>query len=110
MSHKDVYGTVSQYVPCTHMEWINDSAPELPWACYYGEDYPICAGDVQIAVTHRWTVELYEKRRDKELEENLANALREEFGNVRRDESYVENDNMLIVIYKFRQIEGEFDG
>lgn len=110
MSHADVYGVVSQFVPCTHMEWPNDSAPDLPWACYEGEDYAICASDIQIAVKHRWTVELYEKRRDKELEKNLSNALREKFGSVNRDESYVENDNMLVVYYTFYQIEGEFDG
>ena len=110
MSHKDVYSTVAQFVPCTHMEWPNDSAPDLPWACYHGEDRPVSAGDVQIAVRHRWTVELYEKRRDKTLEKNLADALRAKFGSIRREESYVENDNMLMVIFTFGQIEGEFDG
>lgn len=110
MSHADVYSTVSQFVPCTHMEWPNDSAPDLPWACYYGEDRPFSAGDEQIAVTHRWTVELYEKRRDKALETKLADALRDKFGSIRREESYVENDNMLMVIFTFRQIEGVFDG
>lgn len=110
MSHADVYGVVSQFVPCSHMEWPNDSAPDLPWALYYGRAYPIAAGDMQIATKHRWTVELYEKRRDKNLEISLSDALREEFGPIRRDESYVENDNMLIVIYTFYQIEGEFDG
>lgn len=109
MSHADVYAVVSEFVPCTHMEWPNDSAPDLPWACYHGEAYPISADDMEIAVKHRWTVELYEKRRDKELEMRLADALRERFGSIRREESYVENDNMLEVIYTFRQIEGEFD-
>lgn len=92
------------------MEWPNDDAPTLPFACYYGEDRPICADDTQIAVERRWTVELYEKRRDRELEEAMSTALRGEFGSVRREESYIENDNMLMVIYTFRQIEGEFDG
>lgn len=110
MSHRDVYETVSQHVPCTHMEWPTDDVPPLPWACYYGEDRPIGADDSQLAVRHRWTVELYEKRRDKELEVNLANSLRERFGTIRRNVSYVENDNMLEVIFTFYQIEGEFDG
>lgn len=110
MSHETVYRTVAEFVPCTHMEWPDDSAPALPWACYYGTDTPIAAGDMQIAVKHRWTVELYEKRRDKALEEAVSNALREEFGSIRREESYVENDNMLVVIYTFYEIEGDFDG
>ena len=110
MSHADVYAVVSDFVPTSHMEWPNDSAPDLPWALYYGEDYPIAAGDVQIAVKHRWTVELYEKRRDKALEKDLGDALREEFGSIHREESYIENDNMLEVVYTFYQIEGDFDG
>lgn len=114
MSHADVYAAVSQHVPCTHMEWPSSadgsSVPPLPWACYYGEDRPICASDDQIAVRHRWTVELYERFRDRELEEALANTLRENFTCVRREESYIENDNMLEVIFTFYQIEGGFDG
>ena len=110
MSHADVYAVVSRFVPCTHMEWPDDTAPALPMACYYGDDVPITAGDIQIAVKHKWTVELYEKRRDKGLETSLANALREAFGSIGRSESYVENDNMLLVAYTFSQIEGGFDG
>ena len=110
MSHQDVYGVVSGFVPCAHMEFPNDTAPAPPFACYYGEDRPIAADDCQLAVIHRWTVELYEKRRDSKLERELADALRAEFGNVRREESYVENENLLMVIYTFRQIEGDFDG
>ena len=110
MAHKDVYEVVSAKVPTRHMEWPNDTAPPLPWALYHGEDTPIVADDVQIAVRRRWTVELYEKRRDKELETELANALRVRFGSVKREESWIENDNMLEVIYTFYEIEGEFDG
>ena len=110
MSHADVYRVVSGFVPTSHMEWPNDSAPSLPWALYYGRDFSYSADDFQIAVKHRWTVELYEKRRDAQLETELANALREEFGQVNREESYIENDNMLVVIFTFYQLEGEFDG
>lgn len=110
MSHADVYRVVSEFVPTTHMEWPNDSMPDLPMACYYGSDNSISADDFQIAVRHRWTVELYEKRRNAQLETDLANALREEFGQINREESYIENDNVLMVIFTFYQIEGEFDG
>lgn len=110
MSHADVYEAVSAVAPCAHMEWPGGSAPPLPWAIYYGRSEPICAGDEQLAVKHRWTVELYEARRDPVLEEALGDELRERFGPVTRDESYKENDNMLMVTYTFRQIEGETDG
>lgn len=93
------------------MEWPNDSAPEPPFACYYLDfDRPICQDDVQVAVRRKWFVELYEARRDRALETSLADGLREAFGSVRRDESWVENDNLLVVTYTFYEIEGDFDG
>jgi len=110
MSHADVYAAVSGIVPCTHMEWPNDTAPAPPFACYYGDDSPITADDVEVAVKHKWTVELYEKRRDKALEKRLGDSLRSSFGSVGRSESYIENDNLLMVAYTFSQIEGGFDG
>ena len=111
MSHAKVYAAVSKHVPCCHMEWPDDGNPPVPFACYLLDyDRPICAGDVQIAVRRRWMVELYEKARDRKLEEALAESLREAFGSVRRDEQWIENDNLLEVVYTFYEIEGEFDG
>lgn len=109
MSHADVYSAVSAVVPTSHVEWPNDSAPPLPWALYYGEEIPVSADNSEVAVRRRWTVELYEKRRDRKVEGAVASALRERFGPVRRNESYVENDNMLMVVFTFSQIEGGFD-
>ena len=110
MSHRTVASLTVAHVPVSHMEWPADSAPALPWACYYlDRDYPICAGDEQVAVKHRWVVELYERRRDKALEDALAADLRAAFTSVRREESYVENDNVLLVTFTFYEIEGEND-
>ena len=111
MSHATVYAAVSKHVPCCHMEWPDDTNPPVPFACYlldYGQ--PLVADDVQIAVRNKWMVELYESRRDRELEEALADSLREAFGSVRRDENWIENDNLLQVVYTFYEIEGEYDG
>lgn len=111
MSHATVYGAVSKHVPCCHMEWPEDKNPPVPFACYLLDyDRPVCAGDVQVAVRRKWMVELYESRRDKALEEALANELREQFGSVRRDENWIENDNLLQVVYTFYELEGDFDG
>lgn len=111
MSHADVYEAVSAHVPCCHMEWPDDKAPPVPFACYLLDyDRPICAGDVQIAVRRKWIVELYERFRDAELEKALGDSLRDAFGAVRRDEQWIENDNLLQVVYTFYQIEGDFDG
>jgi len=111
MSHESVYEAVSKHVPCCHMEWPNDSIPPVPFACYlldYGR--PVTAGDVQVAVRNKWMVELYEKRRDRALEEALADELRAAFGHVRRDENWIENDNLLQVVFTFYELEGDFDG
>lgn len=111
MSHATVYAAVSEHVPCCHMEWPEDKNPPVPFACYLLDyDKPICAGDVQIAVCHKWMVELYEKRRDAALEKALSDSLREAFGAVRRDEQWIENDNLLQVVFTFYEIEGDFDG
>ena len=111
MSHEDVYAVVSEHVPCCHMEWPNDSMPPVPFACYLlDREVPICAGDEQVASKLRWNVELYEKRRDKALEKALGDALRAAFGAVYREEQWIENDNLLEVVYTFYQIEGDFDG
>lgn len=111
MSHAHVYEAVSRHVPCCHMEWPDDGNPPVPFACYLLDyDRPICAGDAQIGVRRKWMVELYEKRRDRALEEALADTLRGEFGSVRRDESWIENDNLLLVSYTFYEIEGDYDG
>ena len=113
MSHKDVYAAVSKHVQCTHMEWPNDEGPRPPFACYLLDyDKPVMAGNEQVAVKRKWIVELYERKRDKALEKALADTLRESFGSVRRDESWVENENVLLVTYSFYEIEGkeDFDG
>ena len=111
MAHEDVYAAVSPVVPCCHMEWPNDSMPPVPFACYVLDwEQPIVADNVEIACKRKWNVELYEKRRDAALEKQLGNALREAFGSVRREELWIENDNLLEVVYTFYEIEGDFDG
>ena len=110
MAHADVYSTVSSVVPCAHMAWTDRSAPDLPWATYSGSDEAIWAGDARIGVVHRWTVEHDEKRRDRELEEALGDAIAEAFGGYDRDESWVDSEQCLMVTYDFSEIEGDFDG
>lgn len=110
MAHQTVVSAVAEFVPITHMEWPLDTAPALPWACYYlDRDYPICAEDAQVATKNRWVVELYERNRDKQLEREIRSALMAKFTAVRVEESYVENDNMLLVTFTFYEIEGEQD-
>lgn len=92
------------------MAWPDKSAPNLPWATYEGHDDAIWANNHRIAVRHEWTVELYEKRRDRELEEALGESIAAAFGGYDRNESWVESEQCLMVAYYFSEIEGEFDG
>lgn len=110
MSHRSVYQAVSSVVPCAHIEWENGSAPEMPWATYDGDSDAVWAGDEQIAVRHKWTVELYEKRRDAAVEKELGDAIRAAFGGYDRRESYISSEKCLMVAYDFEEIEGDFDG
>lgn len=109
MGHARVYATVSPVVQVSHMDW-HGHAPPLPWAVYHGEDSPYRADNGQFAVKHSWTVELYERVRDSELEQRLGAAIRDSFGSYRRNETYVESEECLMVSYYFSEIEGEFDG
>jgi len=111
VSHEKVHEVVSAHVPCCHMEWPAGHVPDPPFAAYYLDyDRPVAADDSQIAVRRKWFVELYEARRDPALEKALADGLRAEFGSVRRDENWIENDNLLMVAFSFYEIEGDFDG
>lgn len=113
MSHASVYAAVSPHVECFHMEPPDDPHRKAPFACYLLDyERPIMAGDEQIAVKRKWMVELYEQRRDKALEMAVAESLRDAFGGVRRDEQWIENDNLLQVVWTFYEIEGkeDFDG
>lgn len=107
MSYSDVYECVSQVVPCRHYAWPDDSAPALPWAVYTGESDPIVADDFQTGAIHHWTVELYEKRRDAQLEASLEAAIVAAFGNYTKREVPIKSEDCLMVTYDFRQIEGE---
>lgn len=106
MSHKEVYAAVSSVVPCRHMTWGDEKKPKLPWAVYYCEDSPFGADDQMWAITHDWTVELYEERRDAALEKKLGDAINEAFGPYTKKESWVKSEGMLMVTYDFQEIEG----
>ena len=110
MSHADVYACVSEVVPCRHEQWPDDTAPELPWAVYTGESSPIVMDDTQEGVIWDWTVELYERRRDAQLENNLGAAIIAAFGNYTKREVHIESEDCLMVTYDFRQIEGDNNG
>lgn len=110
MGHAKVYQVVSAVVPCAHMAWVDDSAPNLPWATYHGDDIDVWSDNSRTAVRHNWTVELYEKRRDKVLEQALGNAIEAAFGGYTRRESWIESEQCLMISYDFDEIEGEFDG
>lgn len=106
MARADVQECVSTVVPCRHMAWTIGSAPELPWAVFYGERTILAADGDTYTINHRWTVELYEKHANGELERQLLDALRARFGAVQpSSETWIESENCLMTVYRFSEIE-----
>lgn len=106
MSHKEVYAVVSELVPCRHMSWGDEKKPKLPWAVYYADQLPIEGDDAMWAQRLNWTVELYQQRRDAELERKLEGAINATFGTFSKEESWVKTEGVLLVTYSFYELEG----
>ena len=107
MSHKDVQATVKSVgIPCAHLAFPKGTAPKLPWAVYAENDTDgVCADNILYVPRHEWRVELYEASRDGELEEKLAQAIEQAFSPVRRYESWIEEENCLMVTFYFTEFD-----
>lgn len=109
MSHKDVYAALKATgIPAVHMAWPEGSAPPLPWCVYLlDERNDVYADNGNYVVVPSWTVELYEKARDAEVEGKIESALSSAFGSFTKQELWVESENCLEVVYGFTEIEGD---
>ena len=113
MSHKEVYAAISSVslgdstLPCAHIAWREGSAPStLPWAVYYlDEETSFDCDNTRYCAVRRWTVELYQKARDGELEAALEAAIVDNFSPFDKAESWVENENCLMTSYYFTEVE-----
>lgn len=107
--YKHVYKTVSALgIPGTLMAWpIADGsgkggAPAPPFFVYLrDEDGGFSADDGTYAEVPTFMVELYEAEPDLELEARVAQALRDAYGPVRTDESWVDSEHVRLVSYTF---------
>ena len=82
-----------------------DGAPDLPWAVYSDDPSVMGADDGNWSVTHRWTVELYERQSDSTLEERLLEALAEVYGYVEpQGEIWNDDEGCYMVAFRFNEI------
>lgn len=106
MGSKELYAAVTSCgIPCRRNDWGDEKPPKLPWAVYTCEDTPYASDNRTYGVKHYWTVELYEDRHNKKLEDELYAALEEAFGPSTRREVWVNSQKCLMVTYDFAEIE-----
>jgi len=103
---EQLVSTVAQHVPCVHMCWPVGGAPDLPWAVYSDEPTGKGADDGNWTVTHRWSVELYEKYPDTALETALFDTLRGVYGYVEPPvTTWIDSEGCACTLYRFSGIE-----
>lgn len=107
MAHGDVKRCVESCgIRSAHYAFVAGSAPPLPWAVYYqDEESALFADGTNYVRKTRWVVELYQKTRDSELEMAVEDAILRDFGPFRRYESWISDENCLMVAYHFTEIE-----
>lgn len=92
-------------IPCIHMAWPENSAPELPWAVFYlEEEWGFDADDTRFAKASDWCVELYQRTSDEGLETRLEQAIQDSFGTYDKTEAWLDSENAIATTYTFRQI------
>ena len=103
MSKEDVYALSAECgIPMAHMFFPEGSAPPLPWTVFFlDEENGLYADDRVYAHVERWTLELYQRSSDSQLEERLEAAIERAFGPYSKEESWVEKENCLLTAYTF---------
>lgn len=106
MTPSKVVATVESCgIPCAHECFPEGSAPPLPWTVYYLDTTDnVHADNSTFRFKARWIVELYEKAKDSELEMAIFNAIEENFSPPSMDETWVDDENCLMVVYRFTEI------
>lgn len=107
--YEHVYKTVSALgIPGTLMAWpVADGnggggAPSPPFFVYLrDEDGTFQADGTDYAAIPTFRVELYEAEPDLALEARVADAIRDAYGPVRTDESWVDSEHCRLVAFTF---------
>lgn len=107
MSHRSVFAALKATgIPFMHMAWPKDDAPALPWGVFLvDDDATFIADGERFCKAARWRVELYQKTRDRLVEQKVEQAIEQTFGPYRRGEQWVDDENCLMAVYEFTEIE-----
>lgn len=93
-------------IPFAHMTWPVNQAPDLPWCVFYlDEDYAFNADGKRFITYGYWTVELYQKAADSAIEKQVEDAITQAFGDYRKSETWVDEEDCLMTSYAFTVIE-----
>lgn len=93
-------------VPCAFVAWPERGAPSLPWAVFLPErDRALMADGKRWCGATRWRLELYQEQSDAELEDSLGDAIQEAFGPWTREDSWRDEEDVLVTSFRFTDIE-----
>lgn len=102
--YEHVFTTITEAsgIPGTLLAYPVGQVPELPWFVYECEDDgSIRADDSDYAALPRFRVELFENGRDKDLEDSIADTIRETYGPVDVTDMWDEAEHCRMVDYEF---------
>ena len=92
-------------IPSVRFAWPEGAAPSLPWAVFWLEEEDGIYADNRMDSRRRdWTLELYQKTSDEELEARLEDAIIAAFGPFRKGEAWVDDENVIQTTYYFTEI------
>ena len=88
-------------VPFAYRKWERGEAPKLPYGVYYaGPSNPFAADGVVYYSSQRYTLEVYSRDKDPELEARVEAALTQAEIFFEKDEEYLESEHMNEIIYE----------
>lgn len=112
MKLSDVYTALSGAgIPIAYMAWPKGSAPQLPWAVYYLDDYDgVRADDEMWCEASKYIVELYQRLADEDVRERVEQAITASFGGFDKEETWVEDEGVYMTTYRFTAIDRSNNG
>lgn len=88
-------------VPFAYRKWEEGEVPPLPYGVYYaGPNNPFAADGVAYFSSQQYTLELYSRDKDPELEARVEAALTEAEIFFEKDEEYLSSEHMNEIIYE----------
>ena len=107
MRRKDIFDALSASgIPVAHYCFPENAAPPLPWCVFYADmDGTFYADDERHYEAPQWTVELYERNADDQVESALEACIAS-LGTYSKVEAWLETENCLVITYMLKNMKG----